>query len=305
MTTETSPAGGVNPAASQVPASTAAGATPASAPGEAAAAQPGAQANPPAGEESSPGAAAAGNDGQQGDGVTSEQDPEGKRPRQTSEERKAQIRAEIGRLTAERRAEEARLRAVRQERARLERPIRPANLDELPYDQREQVTVREAVRAEQVDRLRSEEAVAAQSAAAKRYEQFAAKIEEAGDRFPGLLEQFEAEDGAGNARVPLSHFAADFIVDSDRTVELTHYLVSNPQVAVRLNRLPATQQAVELARLEARLTPAPALRKPSNAPAPPATLNGGASPAAVDPNAMDYATYRKWANEQDAAKNRR
>jgi hypothetical protein len=77
--------------------------------------------------------------------------------------------------------------------------------------------------------------------------------------------------------------------------ELTYHLLSHPEVVRKLNELTPRQAFIEATRESARLekTSNGRSRPVSSAPAPIPSLGGTAS-STVDPDQMDYQTYRDW-----------
>lgn len=75
---------------------------------------------------------------------------------------------------------------------------------------------------------------------------------------------------------PVTPIMAEAIVTSAGGHEVAYYLGRNKQEAARIANLPPLGQAMEIARLEQRLTSA--ARRASSAPPPPRTVSGGAVP---------------------------
>lgn len=95
--------------------------------------------------------------------------------------------------------------------------------------------------------------------------------------------------------VPVKPHVVDALMDSDAGPALVYHLAKNPDVAARLNAMTPTRAAIELGRLETTLT-APAVKAPSNAPAPITPITPQASGRAVDLSRAsmdDYIAERK------------
>jgi hypothetical protein len=121
---------------------------------------------------------------------------------------------------------------------------------------------------------------------------FAAKIEAAADRFPDLWQRFD--------QVPCNQFAADFIAQSAVAPELAHYLASNPREAGALARMPDSHAGIALARIEARISRAPAARRISSAPPPHGRVVSGAfASGAKSPDDMSYPEYVRWMESRE------
>lgn len=199
---------------------------------------------------------------------------------------KSRFQERIDRLTAEKREAEARARAAEDRLKRLQQPLEVPKDRELSFDDQEKLRLREVLREQSAEQAAEEVAVENAKAEKKRHETFMEKVKAVADRMPDLAEKFSA--------VPVSHFAADFISESEKAAELAYFLGSNPHEAIRIANLPDTRQAVELARLEAKLQAAPQVRKTSAAPNPPPTVGGGVSPGPKDPSDMSMAEYSEW-----------
>lgn len=213
-------------------------------------------------------------------------EPEAGQGEKDEQKPKSRFQERIDRLTAERHAADARALAAEEKLRRLQQPLEIPKDRDLTFEEQESIRIRQAFREERAAETEQEAVREREEAFLKRKQTFEAKAEAVADRMPDLLERFSA--------VPVSHFAADFIAESEKTAELAYYLGSNPHEAQRIASLPVTRQAVELARLEARLNAAPQVRKTSAAPNPPPTVGGGASPGPKDPSTMSMAEYSEW-----------
>jgi len=206
-----------------------------------------------------------------------------KKPKSTVSER-------IGEITAKKKAAEADASLARQEVQRLRdelAKLRGTPTDTLPFDQADQLRVREAVKTERLEEKEAEVAHRDRVAKETRQASFVAKVEAVADRMPDLLEKFAA--------VTVSEQAAEIIADSDRAAEIAYYLANNPREAAEIAFLPAHLQGVRIARIEARVSAAPTVRKNSSAPSPVPTLKGGtSSPNVKDPGSMTMAEYSAW-----------
>jgi hypothetical protein len=101
--------------------------------------------------------------------------------------------------------------------------------------------------------------------------------------------------------LPISPLMAEMIRESASGPDIAYHLGKNRAEAERINRLPPYRQAVELGKIEATLTKAPAAPKPIP-PAPPQTVGGVSSGLAKTHEQMSYAEYKK---VRDAEENNR
>ena len=268
MTVETTPAGA--PPADSAPAS-----TPATVPPPPTTEQtPAPSAAEPAEQaQTEPGEPAAEQNAEQG-----EKDEQ--KPKKRWSERVDQLTAQKHALTAER-------DALRSELERLRQPIQAPTDRELTFEEQENLRLRQVVREERADQLESEVRRRQTEELSLRQKTFEARVADVAERMPDFHEKFHQD-------LPVSDFAADFLADSERGAEIAYYLGSNPKEAAEIHRLPVAQQAIRLARLEARLSSAPQVRKTSAAPNPPPTVGGGVSPGPKDPSTMSMSEYAEW-----------
>lgn len=198
---------------------------------------------------------------------------------QSTRERRRTARERIDQLTAQRNQERiARLEAERQRDElfrQLQTPVDPNQEFEDPTgfqrDQFERVlTEREARQAQlQADRAAQRELAAAQ-------ETFAARVDAVRDAMPDFDQVF-------SPNLPISHVAVEYLASSDKGPAIAYHLGKNPADAHRIASLPPVQQAIELARIEARVG-MPKGRKPTSAPKPTPRVNGAnAGASRVDP----------------------
>lgn len=92
-----------------------------------------------------------------------------------------------------------------------------------------------------------------------------------------------------NPSVPITPSMAEIIRDSEVGPDLAYHLGRNQAEAAKIAALPPTRQAVELGKLEARLTAPKAL--PKQPPAPVDPVGGSASGGSADPSKMSMAEY--------------
>lgn len=244
------------------------------------------------------------------DAASTGEDDKGKKPNRI--DAKERVQQAVRRQRLAERERDAALRRI----AELEKPIRPQNFDQLDFEQRDQLRVREAVRAETAESARAEASVkeaerqeAYIEARNARNEAFGERLMEADKANPGLYERF--------ASVPVTEDMAQFIAESDLSVEIANYLSmpANRREAEYLSRLtdpqgrPTREDLREadriLSRIEQRLSKAPQTRKATTAPNPGTTLAGGnPAPAGKDPGTMSDAEYSAWYRQRAKAAQR-
>lgn len=97
---------------------------------------------------------------------------------------------------------------------------------------------------------------------------------------------------ARNPNTPITTAMADIIRDSDVGPDLAYHLGKNVTEAARIAALPTTRQAVELGKLEARITaPKPLPKQP---PEPVSPVSAIAAGGRKDPGKMSFAEYKAW-----------
>lgn len=87
---------------------------------------------------------------------------------------------------------------------------------------------------------------------------------------------------------------AEAILESDAASKVVKYLYNNPEEAERIAELSAARQAVEIGKLEAKLSAAPAPAKKSGAPAPIKPVGGKSTVSNEYRPDMTDAEYREW-----------
>jgi hypothetical protein len=236
---------------------------------------------PPASAHDAPAAADDPAPGQSETETTDESDAP-KKPKPTFSERISQITAMRKQAEAER---SIALREVERLQKELE-TMRGAPTDQQSFEQQDANRVREVLKEEKLAEKQAELSNRDSFIKEARQAAFVAKAEAALERMPDLLEKF--------SNVPVSEAAAEIIAESDKAAEIAYYLGNNPKEAHEIARLPAHLQGARIARIEARLSAAPQVRKVSQAPTPPARLSGASSPGVKDPGSMSMEDYAKW-----------
>jgi hypothetical protein len=224
-------------------------------------------------------------------GETKDEQPRGEdgkfKPKQTAEDRKARIREDIGRLTAEKHSTQRQVEALRAEAMRLQRQLQEQPDPSDPYDARH--ATRQAVREDRLEQTVEAARSAAAAVDTARARVFQAKIEDARERIEGLDEGLRAF-----ASLPVSSpEMADLIAESDKAPELANYLGRNPDEFLRISRLPPHLLGAELRTIELEKLKPANTRKTSNAPPPPPMINGTSSPASPSVAEMGVSDLQK------------
>lgn len=192
----------------------------------------------------------------------------------------------IGQLTAQRNEARAQVELLE---SRL-RQYQPQEIDpNLEFEDPGQYT-RETIKAALNEQKAQEDYNQAQLARERHLkssaDMFYERVESMRDELPDFDEVF-------NANLPITEVAIEFLAESEVGPRIAHHLGKNLSLAQRIASLNPVQQAIELTRLEAKLSAAPAKRT-TQAPSPAKTIQSRSSTGAVDPAAMDYESYRKW-----------
>lgn len=184
--------------------------------------------------------------------------------------RKASFR--IGELYAQKKAAEREAGTAWREVDSLRKQLADlqANTNPDDWQQQQRNDVKAAVKEERLVQALSEAQQKEQDAVRLRQNTFEAKLDSARERITDLdavMTEFQ--------KLPVSDFAAELIVESDKAAEIAYYLAKNPQDAFRIANMAPHLQGREIARIEAKVSPGQA-RKTSNAP-PPVPMVGASS----------------------------
>lgn len=240
---------------------------------------------PPAGETAAPQVKPVESAEGQPEPKSQSDDDAAKKPRQSVSERISQIHAQKKHAEAS-----AQLAMAEVERLRREiTQMRQTPLDQLPYEEQDAARLRDVVKVERYQEKMAEAQSRFQQVQAIRANEYQEKLSDARERMPDIDTVMQPL-----MRVPLHDLAAEIIVESDKAAELTYYLGKNLNEAYRISELSPHKQAAEIARIEARLSAGPSPRRHSQAPPPPTTITGAASPSAKDPANMSFAEYEAW-----------
>ncbi len=213
--------------------------------------------------------------------------PEVPKPEGDDQEPKGRWSQRVSQLTAQKHHLSAQLAAAQQKISELSRPIEAP--DPNNYDAHQAHQFRQVLREENRTSAITEVQQLQQQAAVTRAAVFEAKISAAADRIPDI-----AQAKQSFYAMPFADAACDVIAESDKAPEITHYLARNVDEAGRIAALPPFMQALEIAKLEGRLSSAPAVKRVSQAPNPPPTLGGGAPAAAKAPSDMSMDDFAPW-----------
>lgn len=134
-------------------------------------------------------------------------------------------------------------------------------------------------------------AAEAEQAKASKHDTFLAKAKE----FAATAPDFD--DVAFNPSLPITDAMADAIDLSERGPEILYYLGKNPGRAEEISRMPDLHAALEIGRLEGKLS-LPQPKTVTNAPPPIRPISGGHGAVVVDQDKMTASEWLQWRNEQ-------
>lgn len=205
-----------------------------------------------------------------------EGEPEGQEEQKAP---KVRFHERISQLVSQRKQAEAERDAALAEVQRLSQGLRPQNYDDLDFETQQRINTQEAVNAAMAEQAYSRAQHLERQAAATVAATFQTKVEAVRDQLPDF-------DLVFNGAVPVTPTMAEIIAESDRAPQVAYYLGKNPHEAARIASLPAHRQGLELARIEARVSPPSQARKVSRAPEPPPTVGATATQGVKDPARM-------------------
>ena len=221
--------------------------------------------------------------------------PQSEEKTDTLEKPKVPFKERFNEVYAQKKQAEAEAAYARQEASRLRAELdklRQIPTDQVPYEQQDELRMRAAVKEERLAEKEAEAQRRTEQVHEARIATFEAKVSEALDRMPDFYQVF--------SQVPVSDVAAELIADSSKAAEVAYFLGKNPDQAKRIYQLPAHLQGAEIARIEARVSAAPQVRKVSKAPPPVSTIGGQSSPGVKDPGQMTEAEYSAWYRQRAA-----
>lgn len=204
-------------------------------------------------------------------------------------EPKRTAKARISELYGQKKAaERAADMAVREAQA-LRRQLQEIHQTTDPNDwqQQQRADVRSAVKEERLTQLHQEAVNSAQQAVELRERGFMAKVDAARERMPDIDDALRTF-----SQLPVSETAADIISESDKAAEISYFLAKNEGEARRIAGLPPHKQAYELAKIEARVSPA-VPRRTSNAPPPVPMVGASSAPSTPSLKEMSVADIAK------------
>lgn len=207
-----------------------------------------------------------------------------KKPRQTFGER-------IGEVYGRMKSFERENAQLRDQIARLQQPVvDPQQWDQLSYEQQQAAIARTAVRQERSAELQAEQQSRAQAHQEAIGEMFFARMEAAVEQIPDIIQAMS------DPTLPVSDVAVRIMAESDRGAQIGYWLSQNRAEALRISRLDPVRQALELGRIEQRVSSASKARKTSQAPPPVPTVASGNPGSAKGPEQMsvdDMSAYLK------------
>jgi hypothetical protein len=207
----------------------------------------------------------------------------------------------MGELTARYRSEERERQALAQERDQLRQqlqqrqqaePEKAKTLEDFGYDEHKYQAhlfdMAEKRAVEAAKRVRLEEQTEAQKASrVRKFKEREVEYEKANPDYRDLA-----------YTAPINDAVAELLTELDTGPELAHYLGKNKSVALQLNDLPPTIAAIELGRIDARLSSekaaktaaleaAKAAKALTNAPPPAGTIEGSGEPSNIKADEAD------------------
>lgn len=208
----------------------------------------------------------------------------------------------MGEITAKYRSEERERQAIAQERDRLRAELEQARapketekaktLEDFGYDEHKYQAhlfdMAEKRAVEAAKRVRIEEQTEAQKASrVRKFKEREVEYEKANPDYRDLA-----------YTAPINDAVAELLTELDTGPELAHYLGKNKSVALQLNDLPPTIAAIELGRIDARLSSekaaktaaleaAKAAKALTNAPPPAGTIEGSGEPSNIKADEAD------------------
>lgn len=217
-------------------------------------------------------------------------------PEPEKDEKKRGASGRIAQLYAEKRQAEAEASAARYEVARVKQELEKIQKlrsdPNTPYEQQEELRLREVVKAERAEQLQSDAEHHTRQVIQKRAETFLKRVDEVRDRLPDF-------DQVVTDATPISDFAADIIAESEVGPQIAYHLGKNQDLAREIRNMPPHLQGRALARIEAQVSVP--IRKLTSAPPPTPRVGGGSSPAAKDPSQMGMAEYSEWYRKRSRA----
>lgn len=206
-----------------------------------------------------------------------------------SDPKRNSAKARISELYGEKKAAERRADQAVRELQEVRRQLQEINQTTDPNDwqQQQRADVRSAVKEERLTQLHQEAVKSSQQAIELRERGFLAKVEAARERMPDIDDALRTF-----SQLPVSETAADIISESDKAAEISYFLAKNEGEARRIASLPPHKQAYELAKIEARVSPA-VPRRTSNAPPPVPMVGASSAPSSPTLAQMSVAEIAK------------
>lgn len=189
------------------------------------------------------------------------------------------------------------------ERRKIERELRNkpapvAPVEPVTPDQFSDVEAYAAAKAEQL----AEQLIEKRERAKREHEineSFHERVETVRDKYDDF------DSVAFSPDVPVTNAMAEIIRSSDVGPDLAYYLGKNREEAARISEMTVAQQGAALARLEAKLSSAPPVKKTSSAPAPISPVNTRGATAPVYDTTDNRSTKTMSASEWIERENQR
>jgi hypothetical protein len=194
------------------------------------------------------------------------------------------LRKETGDL--ERRAIAAEQRVAQLEERAAKRPDPAQYTDPAKYEYDDRAAQAADLRRHEV-KLEAEDI--ARQAALAQVQVWQARCEDYAAEVPDF------EEVTGNPNVPISTSMAQVLLDMEDGPAVAYHLAKNPTSASRISRLTPRQQSIELGKIAGQLAQVPPPRRVTQAPPPPATVQGRSGAPTADIRKMsmeEYAAHR-------------
>lgn len=204
------------------------------------------------------------------------------------------------RREAERRAEalERELHHYRQQQPAQQSPQsddKPPSPEDFDFDMGKWAQAAAEHAAKRAERLAEEKF--RQQEFARRQHTLSEQFEQRAVKYAAEHPDFDDAVTAMSQSVRLQPEIVEAIAVSEHGPAVAHYLAQHLDDADRISRLPAHLAAVELGRIEGRLT-APKPKPVTSAPAPVPSLGGGSGVVRKDPDSMDMKEWLAWRESQ-------
>lgn len=215
-------------------------------------------------------------------------DDESQKPKKTAYQRR------VDQLTWKLREAERQLEAERQAKQppkpESQKPVEFPTLESVGYDEGKYQEAVARYYEAQVDQTLSNREQ--QKAEEQRNQELHSKVGEFHAKGMALADDYE-ELVIKNPALPVTEAMRDALLATEKGPEVLYHLASHPDEIFRIANLSPYAQAVEIGRLEARMS-IPKPKKTSSAPSPIKPLSAGGESVSKDPDEMTVKEWREW-----------